>query len=135
MLLIHIFLVCVTGLVVIFSDEQAFMWILGKKKVLDAKLVEILHVLVSIGLLCIILTGGLMFIDRASYLLSTPAFLMKMCFVAALVINAFFIGTLSKIATTRAFAELSLNERIPLFVSGGVSIVGWAGALICAFFL
>jgi hypothetical protein len=76
-----------------------------------------------------------MFIDRSSYLLSQTAFLVKMCFVAALVINGFLIGSVSRLASEKAFAELSSSERRRVFVSGAVSTIGWIGAVACGIIL
>lgn len=135
MTLIHLTLVILTGLIVIYSDEQAFMWVLGKKHTLNARTIDILHIVVSIGLAGIIATGGLMAIRSLSYFLSDPLFLTKMFFVGALIINGFFIDKLSTTATERPFRELSNRERLPLLVSGAVSVTGWVGAGICGLIL
>ncbi len=130
MTFLHVVAIIVTGLCVLYSDEQGFEWMVGKKQTLDAAKVELLHIVVSVGLALIILTGGLRAIPALSYYLAQPAFIAKMVFVLALIINGFFIGKLSHMATTRTFASMSSRERIPLFISGGVSVLGWAGALL-----
>ena len=131
----HVVFVALTILVVLYSDEQGLVWLLGKKKTLSKKVVDTLHALVSIGLGGILLTGGLMFLDRADYLLAQPIFIAKMVFVAALVINAFFVGMLSRLATEKSYASLNTKERFRVFLSGGVSIFGWVGAAICGLIL
>lgn len=128
---IHVLFVIISLITVVIADEHALMWMLGKKQTLPAKRVEIFHVVTSLGIAGLLLTGGLMFMDRASYLLSDTTFLVKMGFVGALVINGFFIGAFSKVATTRTFASLSTKERLPLLISGAVSGIGWVGAVIC----
>jgi len=134
MITLHLSLVILTGLCVLYSDEQAFAWVLGKKNVLSPRLVDILHVVVSIGLSGIIATGGILFLSR-SFLLHDPVFLTKMVFVGALIVNGFFIDRLSVTATERPFAQLSKKERMPLLISGAVSVLGWAGAGLCGLLL
>lgn len=111
------------------------MWLLGKQQVLNKKRVETLHIIVSIGLAGVLLTGGLLFISRASFLLTEPAFLVKMAFVLALIINGFFIGIVSETATHTPFKMLSKKQRAGLLLSGLVSGVGWTGAAICGLVL
>lgn len=132
---LHVVSVVLTLLIVVYSDEQALMWLLGRKQMLSKKRVDLLHILVSLGLGGILLTGGVMFIDRADYLLSQPVFIVKMIFVGALVINAFFIGAISDIACNKPFASLTTSERWRVFMSGAISILGWGGALICGLLL
>lgn len=131
----HVIFVVLSILIVLYSDEQGLMWMLGKKQTLPKKRVEVLHALVSIGLGGILLTGGLMFLDRAEYLLSQPVFIAKMIFVAALVVNAFFIGSISRIATEKPYARLSTAERYRVLISGAVSVTGWIGAGVCGLLL
>ncbi len=130
MILIHVLAIVVTGLLVLFADEQGLMWMLGRKATLSAKLLTILHRSVSIGLACIILTGAIMVSRDPAYYFANPVFLIKMSFVLVLVVNAFFVGTLSKVATTHAFSDLSPRARTPLLVSAALSVTGWAGALL-----
>lgn len=131
----HVVFVVLSILVVVYSDEQGLEWFLGKKEVLKKKTVELLHVLVSVGLAGILITGGLMFLDRSEYLLQQPLFLVKMGFVLALVINAFFIGSISHLATEKSYANLTPGERRRVLLSGTVSIVGWVGAGVCGLLL
>lgn len=131
----HVASVILSLLVVLYSDEQGLLWFLGKKKTLSAKRIQILHVLVSIGLGGILLTGGLMFLDRSDYLLQEPIFIVKMLFVLALVVNAFFIESISKLATQKAFVELTTTERRRVLISGAVSVIGWIGAGVCGLLL
>lgn len=132
---IHLTLVIITGLAVLLSDEQAFLWMLGKKDVLAPRFVDVMHIVVSIGLSGIIATGGIMFLSRSTYLLHEPVFLTKMVFVGALIINGFFIDRLSITATQKPFRTLSSSERFPLLLSGAVSFSGWMGAGICGLLL
>ncbi|HEV7121383.1 MAG TPA: hypothetical protein VGN56_00995 [Candidatus Paceibacterota bacterium] len=125
---LHVTLVMLTGLIVLYSDEQGFLWLLGKKPLLSHRQIELQHVLVSIGLAGIILTGGLMFVDRASYLIHDPVFLAKMAFVLALVVNGFFIGSVSELAAKKTYKELSGAERGKVLASGAVSVISWIGA-------
>lgn len=135
MILLHIIAILVTGLAVLYSDEQGIMWMLGKKDLLETKRVEILHVIVSVGLSLVILTGGLMTLRGLEYYIQNPIFLIKMGFVFVLIVNGLFIGKLASLATTRTFASLTSRERLPLLVSGAASVMGWAGALLAGLLL
>ncbi len=128
---LHLTAVALTLGAVLYSDHQGFRWFVGRVETLPQKRVALLHTLVSVGIALILLTGGTMFLDRSTYLLSQPIFLIKMCFVGALVVNAFFIGSISRLASEKAFAELTPSERTKALVSGGVSLIGWAGAIAC----
>ncbi len=134
-LTLHLIGIIVTGCAVAYSDEQALLWMLGKKPALSKQRVDALHIVVSIGLACIIATGGLLFLRSPSYYLSDPVFLLKMLLVGALIVNGFFIDQLSVGATERPFQAHSARERLPLFISGFVSAVGWLGAALCGLLL
>lgn len=135
MILLHILVLVLTGLAVLYADEQGFMWILGKRTTLDTHRVEILHVIVSVGIALVILTGGLLALRGLEYYLASSVFMVKMFFVAVLVVNGFFIGSISQVATKRSFASLSAKERLPLMFSGSASVLGWLGALVCGLLL
>lgn len=128
---IHLIIVIGTGLLVMYSDEQAAMWILGKKSVLDHKKVSFLHNSVTVGLTILLITGGFLYLQAPAAYVSHPTFVVKMVAIAALIINTYVISTLSHIAISRPYASLSNKERIPLFISGFVSIAGWGTAAIC----
>lgn len=132
---IHLIIVISTMLVVLYADEQGFMWMFGKKQTLSHRSLEIVHTVTGIGLSLIILTGGLMFIDRSAYLLSNTFFLVKMTLVFALLVNSFAIGSFSYIASVRPFKSLSQRERRRVFVSGGISMLCWFGAILCGLLL
>lgn len=124
-----------TIVVVIVADVNAGLWVLGKKELLNKKTIHLLHNLVNLGLLIIVTSGVLMFIPKMDYLLGLPAFMGKMAFVLALIINSFVIARHMDISTTRTFASLSKTEKRPLFISGLVSTVSWIGAFVLAGFL
>ncbi len=130
MLLTHIIAIGVTVLFVLYADKQGLMWVLGKKEVLTKAKITFLHRLVSLGLVVIVLSGATMAYGGFEYYISNPVFLIKMGFVLVLIINAFFIGTLSRIATERSYKSLSTRERIPLLFSGAMSCIGWLGAIL-----
>ncbi len=128
---IHLIIAIITGLLVLYSDEQALMWILGKKEMMDSRRVHFLHTAVSIGLALLLITGGLLYHASAAAYLSVTPFITKMVVIFALILNTYAIERLSAVALTRSFASLSHKERIPLFISGAVSFGGWATAIIC----
>lgn len=135
LLALHVIVVVLTGLLVLYSDEQAAVWVLGKKETLDPKRVALLHTGVSIGLGLLILTGAFLYADSASAYLTSTTSLIKMAAVAALIINTAVISRLMPVATTRAYASLTARERLPLFVSGAVSVAGWLTAIACGLLL
>ena len=132
---LHVAIIWATLAVVAFADEQGFMWILGKKRVLNERLLEWLHALTGLGLAGLITTGGLMLLNGYAFLLSDPVFIVKMVAVAALILNGFFISYVNKVATHTAWADLSSRQRLPLLISGAVSVCGWSVALICGLLL
>ena len=117
------------------ADKEAFSWFTGKRELLDARRINRLHSLMWIGLLGMIATGLYMAWPAREFLLREPLFLTKLAFVVALFINGFIIGKLNNIPSHKAFASLSREERLPLFISGGVSLFSWMGAIIVAFVL
>ena len=134
MVTVHVLLIIVTGLAVVYADEQGFEWFRGIQKTLSKKKLDLLHVAVSLGLSGIILTGGLMFIDRP-WLLSDPTFLAKMALVAALTVNGLLIGSLASVASTKEFKDVPLAKKRLLLLSGSVSLICWIGAVTCGLLL
>jgi len=132
---LHVVFVILALIAVAFSDEQGLRWFLGRKRTLSPSLVAKMHLAVSVGIGGLLLTGGLMFLDRYDYLLREPVFLIKMCFVGALVVNGFLIGSISRLATEKAYTELDRSERRRVFFSATVSFTGWVGAVICGLLL
>lgn len=135
MTIFHVGAIVLTVLFVLYADEQGIQWMLGKKKTLDKRRIEILHAIVGVGISLIILAGGLIAIPRLDYLLTNTTFLIKMGFVGVLIINAFFIDTLSRIASEKPFRELTQKERVPVLLSGALSVAGWVGAIMCGILL
>lgn len=128
---IHLTIVILTGLVVLYSDEQALMWVLGKKPILSPVRITFLHRTVSIGLALLLITGGLLYIQAVPAYLSDSTFIIKMIAIAALIFNTYFIEKFSHVATSRTFASLETSQRLPLFVSGAISAIGWVVAIVC----
>lgn len=135
MVLIHVAALLVTLYFIFHADKMAFSWMRGERQTLDMKEVRKHHWIISIGLAVLIITGGLMFLGHTNRLLSNPAFIAKMVFVAFLVINSVVIHFLMDIAETRTYKSLSNKEKFPLLISGAVSTIGWLGAIVCAAFL
>ena len=113
-----------------YADIQGTAWILGKKQTLNERTLHRLHVWIYVCLAGIILTGILMFLGNSSELLAKPAFYMKMVFVAALILNSFFIEKHMEHAVTKSFSTLTTNERRWVLTSGVVSSVAWVGAIV-----
>ncbi len=132
MLTTHVFAVLFSLLTVFAADKDALAWMRGKKRTLDARRIRLLHVLTWSGLITLIVSGAILSYPMLGYLLSQPLFIMKLLFVATLLVNAALIGKFSDIATVRQFSRLSPNERMRLMTSGAVSSFSWAGALVLA---
>ena len=120
---------------VLHADHMGFNWIRGTVAKLDEKQVRKYHYGTWIGLGLMITTGLLLFSQSYEYLLTRPQFYVKMGFVVALIINGFIIGGLQKTAITKTYASLSTKEKIPLFLSGGISTLCWLGAVAGGYFL
>jgi hypothetical protein len=135
LLQIHIGAVFATLAIVIISDFHGLLWVLGKSETLPYARMRMLHTCAWIGLITIILAGATMFSSYPQYLLSLPAFQLKMVFVAFLLMNAFVIGKHMHVAVLQPFATLSKQEKLVLLISGAVSTIGWIGAYVCAQFL
>jgi hypothetical protein len=82
-----------------------------------------------------ILSGLYLFWPMREYLLSQPMFWLKIGFVAPLLLNSFAIERLLHLPTRAAFRSLSRRQKLPLMLSGAVSLVCWAGAGITALVL
>jgi hypothetical protein len=128
---IHLIIAIGTGLMVLYADEQALAWVLGKKDVMSSGRVHFLHRAVTVGLTLLLLTGGYMYAQAAPAYLTLRPFLVKMVVIAAVIINTYAINRFSNVALTKSFASLSQKEKLPLFISGGVSFAGWVTAFIC----
>jgi hypothetical protein len=135
LLQIHLTAVFTTLAVVAVADTHGLLWILGKLQTLPLNRMELLHRATWIGLIATMLAGGSMFLGYSEYLLSLPAFRVKLFFIAALLINAFFIGKHLTVATSSPFASLPQKQRLALLISGVVSSASWIGAFTSAQFL
>lgn len=135
MIYFHLLSLAFVFFTVVRADYFGMSWIQGKKEVLDSRILTTLHRSTWIGLSLMILTGIMLFLPMKDYLLTRPQFYIKMAFVITLICNGFVIGHLQKIATTHSFASLTFSQKVPLFISGVVSTISWAGAVITALFL
>lgn len=132
---IHLIVAITTGLVVLYADEQALAWFLGKRERLDPRTTSFLHLAVTIGLASLLVTGGLLYVRAPAAFLSSALFIVKMIMVFALICNTYFIDRFSRIAISRPYALLSRRERLTLLVSGSVSFIGWATAFVSGLLL
>jgi hypothetical protein len=132
MLAVHIFSVLFSLCIVMLADKAALGWLRGKPEVLSAEKVALYHWLTWAGLVVTIFSGLYIALPQLSYLLSQPLFIMKICFVAILLLNSIIIGRFSKIATMRSYKSLTWQETYPLVTSGALSFFGWTGAVVLA---
>lgn len=129
---LHLFSLGFSFVSIALANHEAFRWLRGKTPLLELSKIRRYHYLVLLGLTLMIVTGFFLFWPAKDFLITRPPFWAKMTLVLTLIINSFFIGSLLPVATTRPFASLSKKEKIPLFVSGGISAIGWIGAVIFA---
>lgn len=129
---IHIGAVIATIAVIMYADSLALAWVRGERETLDAIRMHLLHRYVWYGLSMCIGTGLLLFYPYPEYLLTQTAFQFKIGFIAILILNGFFIGRLMNTAVTQSFSTLNQRKKMLLIISGGLSTVSWAGAIITA---
>ncbi len=131
---IHLLALFCTALIIVVADHEGFLYMRGKKRLLNSIHTKFFHNAVWIGLAVLMVTGILLALPAWKHYLTEPAFLLKMLFVAILVGNGAFIGRLMSIASEKPFQELTAREKSLLFVSGALSTTGWAGATLIGFF-
>lgn len=129
---LHLLALGLSAIAIILADHYGWQYVSGNIPVLDSKRLSKYHKFVWLGLIAMVITGVVL-LSTELKLFYDFAFFVKLLMVAALVINGLFIGRLSKIATIKPFAELTSNEKLPLFISGGVSVFCWLGAMIIGF--
>ena len=131
-LYIHIAFLCVAGLGIAVADHAAFQWLTHKRDVVSKRELLFSHWTVATGLSGMVLSGLYMFWPLRGFLLGQPLFWLKMAFVAALIVNSFFIEYLMHTASHTPWKHLSYGERVPFIVSGAVSTLSWLGAFLSA---
>ena len=129
---VHLAILGVTVLTILYSDHLGWQYFRGIKQTLDARIVWRLHYAVWAGLVGMIVTGLMMSWSALSYLITEPVFLLKMGFVAVLVINSLAITTLIGVATTTPYAALTQKQKAPFILNGALSTIGWVGAILAA---
>jgi hypothetical protein len=131
-LVLHITAFVFNVTLVVLADVLGLLWVVGKKSVLGASYMHWLHRMIWIGLTVSIITGIVLFSSASDYLLTTPAFWVKLSFVIALVINSFFITHHMKIALVQSFTEVTQKAKIKMFISGAISTGAWIGVVVSA---
>ena len=132
---LHISFLCLAALGILIADHSAFAWMRGKTETIGKTALLMAHWMVTIALLGLVYTGLLLFWPERDYLLTQPLFLVKLGFVAALLINSKAIEWLMHVAAVRPFNSLSSGQKMPLFLSGAVSTLSWIGAGLMGLFL
>lgn len=128
----HVFAFLASLGIILTADKQAVAWVRGKKALLDGSFLRKLHLLLWATLGVQIATGAVLAYPMRAYLLGQPLFILKLLFVAILVLNAILIGRLMPAASERTFASLSFDEKLPFLMSGAISGMSWAAAAILA---
>lgn len=135
MISLHIGFIIFSFLVIFYTDKIALHWFLSKKETLDEKKMTLAHHLVWFGILGAIISGALIAYPRLDYLLGEKAFIIKILFVLALLVNAVFLGRLMKTAFTHSFNSLENEKKIEFVIAGMISVFSWLGALTMAFLI
>lgn len=132
---LHISFLCLAGIGILIADHSAISWLRGKTPVIGKRALFTAHWVVTTGLLGLVYTGLFLFWPMREYLLAQPLFLLKLVLVGALLLNSLAIEWLMHVAAYRPFASLSLRQKAPLFLSGAISTLSWAGALTLGLYL
>lgn len=135
MITVHLSILILTAIAILIADKDGMDWMRGKKETLSEKRVSYLHKAVFVGLFLMIGTGLSMAYNTIEWYIKDPTFILKMLFVATLVINGFFIGAISKVATISPFNKLEIKMKRKLIISGTVSAFSWIGATTCGLLL
>lgn len=135
MLNVHITAIFFAVAIILLADHEAFSWVRGKKETLSSSRTRALHALTWSALVVLITTGIVMFWPMRDYLLRQPLFIIKLLFVAVLIVNAVLIGRHMHVALTRPFVSLSTQEKIPLLLSGFISTFSWISVIILGLYL
>ena len=130
--LIHLASLAVAAVGILIADHAGFSWIRGKVQTLSSQTLHRLHNTVSYALVGLILSGLYLFWPEREYLLHQPVFLLKLAFIAVLVINSLAIDRLMLVATKVPFSALSGKGTVALLISGAISTTCWVGAGISA---
>jgi cation transport ATPase len=125
---LHLASLALAGGGMLYADTLAMSWMRGKKDTLWRTHLLRAHYTMTAALALLIATGIYLFWPMHTYLLRQPLFYIKMAFVVTLVINGFVIDRIMHVATYKSFRSLAQLEKLPLFVSGAVSVVCWVGA-------
>jgi hypothetical protein len=130
--LAHLAALAFSFIVIAIADHDGWRYFRGRTATLSPARLARLHTLAWVGLGGMVVTGMVLVIQHQR-VLDDPLFPVKMLMVLALVINGALIGRLMKVATTTPFAALNMQQRLPLFLSGAVSVCCWIGATVLGF--
>ncbi len=134
LLAIHFFTLILTAVCIIYTDSLGALWMVGKKQVLDEKIVTKMHTGITLGLIIMITSGVFLFVRGSEYIVEfSSTFLFKFGFVLVLVVNSFVISHLMKYAFTSPFKDLSYKIKMTLLLSGAVSTSSWIATTILGF--
>ncbi|MDB5224415.1 MAG: hypothetical protein JWO43_37 [Candidatus Adlerbacteria bacterium] len=131
----HLSALTLAAISIVAADNLGMRWFFGKTRVINRAQARILHYSTGTALVLLLISGATMFWPLRDYLLHDPLFILKMCFVAALIVNSIVIEKLMGIAATTPFAELPQTQKVQFILSGAMSGLCWAGAALCGYFL
>lgn len=134
MIIVHILILIATACMIVYADHMGWTYMRGTAQTLSAKKVEFLHWGVWVGLMGMVSSGFFLAYDRFPYLISNPAFVIKLVFVGVLIVNAIFIGSLSRLAITVPYSSLTARQKMILTLSAGASTISWLGAAAIGLF-
>lgn len=117
---------------VLLADTYGLLWMLGKRHTLNTPVIRWLHWGVWIGLAVSIVSGFALFTEASSYLLSQPAFLVKVGFVCVLFVNSFVISHHLRGAAHDSWQNLTARTKRNMLISAGVSFMSWVAVIALA---
>lgn len=130
---LHLFFLAISAVFVLAADAHAFAYLRGTPPLLPGRSMGLISAGVWTGIIGLAASGAVMFWPDREYYLAEPAFLVKMAFVAALIVNGLAVIAVTKRAASVPFASLPPAWKAAMILSGGVSSAGWIGAAAIGF--
>ncbi len=130
---LHLFFLAISAVFVLAADAHAFAYLRGTPPLLPGRRMGLISAGVWTGIIGLVVSGAFLFWPDRDFYLVEPAFLVKMAFVAALIVNGLAVIAVTKRAASVPFASLSPVWKVAMIISGGISSAGWIGAASIGF--
>ena len=117
------------------ADWKGLQWMRGKVQTLPARSMWMLHNHIWMALAVLILSGAAIATYHVNELMASPAFGAKLAAIVALTLNGVYIRRTMRIASEMPFAQVPAEKRRALYLSGIISTIAWATAIVAAGFI